>query len=60
MRVLGRVGIGSRILCNVPSKVTGASEGSVLSPVLNELRSPDGPLRWPGDRVSPALGLGGP
>ena len=40
--------------------VTGGSEFSVLSPILNEPWSPDGPLMWPGDSVRLALGLGGP
>ena len=35
-------------------------ECSVLSPILNEPWGPDGPLMWPGDRMSLALGLGSP
>ena len=40
--------------------VAGGSEYSVLSPVLNEPRVPDGPVWRPGNSVSLALGLGGP
>ena len=40
--------------------IARGSECSVLSPVLNEPRVPDGPVWRTGYRVILALGLGGP
>ena len=44
----------------MPSKVTGGSEVSALSPFLEELRVPDGPVWQTGNWVSLGLGLGSP
>ena len=40
--------------------VAGVSECSVLSLILNEPRVPDGPVWWPGRRVSLSLMFGCP
>ena len=60
MRALWRGSTGTRVFARVPSNVPRVSEGSALSPILNERWGPNAPLWRPGDQVSLALRLGGP
>ena len=40
--------------------IAWCSQCPALTPILNERQGPDSPVWWLGDRVSLALGLGGP
>ena len=60
MRTLGRGSVGARVLARGSYEYCHCSQCPELSPVLNEQQGPDSPVWWLGDRVSLALGLGGP
>lgn len=60
MRALGRRGSGPTLLAQIAFKSRHGLGGLCPFFMLNEPWGPDGPIWWPGDRVSRALGLGGP
>ena len=53
-------GLGPKDFSRASSNIAWCSQYPALSPTLNEHQGPDSPVWWLGDRVSLALGLGGP